>query len=145
MQPWGFVKKETLARVFPVNFVKFLRTRFLENTSGRLFLSGKPLYLFACERKTLKRIFNTNNELSHNRTEKQIMPFKTTVNWLFNDIWCYLVTGCFDWKIDVFQQTVVSVYYTLKMLIYQYRIPDSNLLGRFKIKVISAFHPVEVD
>ena len=33
----NFVKKETLTQVFfPVNFVKFLRTAFLENTSGRL-------------------------------------------------------------------------------------------------------------
>ena len=31
------------------------------------------------------------------------MPFKTTVNWQFNDI-CYLVIGCFDWKIGVFQK-----------------------------------------
>ena len=29
-------------------------------------------------------------------TEKQIMLFKTTVNWLFNDTWHYLVIGCFD-------------------------------------------------
>ena len=48
-----------------------------------------------------------NSELSKNPTEKQIMPFKTTVNWLFNDIWCYLVIGCFDWKIGIFQQTVL--------------------------------------
>ena len=39
--------------------------------------------------------------------KKQIMPFKTTVNWLFNDRWCYLAMGCLDWKIGVFQQTVV--------------------------------------
>ena len=59
----------------------------------------KPLYLFACERK---RIFNTKSELSQNRTEKQIMPFKTTENWLFNDKWCYLAIGSFDWKIGIF-------------------------------------------
>ena len=53
-------------------------------------------------------MFNANCELSQNRTEKQIMPIKTTVNWLFNDIWCYLVMGYFDWKISVFQQTVVG-------------------------------------
>ena len=34
---------------------------------------------------------------------KQIMPFKTKVNWLFTDIWCYLVIGCFGWNIVVFQ------------------------------------------
>ena len=31
-----------------------------------------------------------------------------------NDIWCYLFTGCFHWKIGVFQQNVVRVYYILK-------------------------------
>ena len=42
-----------------------------------------------------------------NPTEKQIMLFKTTVNCLFNDMWCHLVIGCFDWKFGVFEQTVV--------------------------------------
>ena len=42
------------------------------------------------------------------------MPFKTTLNCRFNDIWCYLVTGSFDWKIGIFQQTVVRVYCILK-------------------------------
>ena len=38
------------------------------------------------------------------------MPFKTTVNMIFNDMWCYLVIAFFDWKIGYFQQTEVSVY-----------------------------------
>ena len=29
-------------------------------------------------------------------------------------MWHYLVTGCFDWKIVVFQQAVERVYYILK-------------------------------
>ena len=41
------------------------------------------------------------------------MLFKTTVNWLLNDIWCYLIIACFDWKIGVFQETVVRVCYNL--------------------------------
>ena len=41
------------------------------------------------------------------KSYKQIMPMKTTINCLFNDLWCYLVIDCFDWKIGVFQQTVV--------------------------------------
>ena len=67
------------------------------------------MYLFACERpeKIWKRIFNISSELSQNRTEKQIMLFKTTLNWLFNDIGSYLVIGRFDWKIGIFQQAVV--------------------------------------
>ena len=52
----------------------------------------------SCHRKTLvpfclrkKRSENAffsifNSELSQNRTEKRIMPFKTALNWLFNDI-----------------------------------------------------------
>ena len=31
--------------------------------------------------------FNTNSELSQNRTEKQIMPLKQTVDCLFNNIY----------------------------------------------------------
>ena len=39
-QPCNFIKKEALAQVFfPVSFAKFLRTPFLQNTSGRLFLN----------------------------------------------------------------------------------------------------------
>ena len=33
-------------------------------------------------KEQLKRVFNTNSKLSQNRTEKQTMPFKATVNWL---------------------------------------------------------------
>ena len=35
----NFIKKETLNRCFPVNFAKFLRTTFLQNTSERLLLN----------------------------------------------------------------------------------------------------------
>ena len=34
----------------------------------------------------MKTPFNINSEFSQNRTEKQIMPSKTTVNWLFNEM-----------------------------------------------------------
>ena len=81
-------------------------------------MTGKPLYHFACERKEQKCISNTNSGLSLNCAEKQIMPSKTTVNWLFNDILCYLFITSFDWKIGVFQQTVVSVSSNLK---FEYR------------------------
>ena len=43
-------------------------------------VTGKPLCFFAGERKALKSIFNTNNELSQNHTANQVIPFKTTVN-----------------------------------------------------------------
>ena len=68
-----------------------------------------------------------------NCTQKQIISFKTTVNWLFNDVWCYLFIACFHWKIDVFQQTVVRVYYILNL-----NIPSRFL--RLKFYLISLFH-----
>ena len=44
------------------------------------------------------------------------MPFNTTVNWLFNDMWRYLVIAYFDLKIGLLQQIVVRVYYILKRI-----------------------------
>ena len=54
-----------------------------------------------------------NTFLSQNRTEKQIMPSRTVINCLFNDIWCYLFIASFDWKIGYIQQTVVRGYHIL--------------------------------
>ena len=34
----NFIKKETLPQVFPVNYAKFVRITFLQNTSARLLL-----------------------------------------------------------------------------------------------------------
>ena len=39
----------------------------------------------------------------------EFIALKTAVNWPFS-MWCYLVFSCFDWKIDVFQQTVLRFY-----------------------------------
>ena len=66
-------------------------------TTALIFLSLENLYnVWLAKEKNWKRSFKTNSELSQNRTEKQFMPSKTTVNSLFSDIWCYLVIGCFD-------------------------------------------------
>ena len=70
----------------------------------------KTLTFLLEKEKAWKRIFNTNVELLQNLTEKQIMSFKSPVNWLLNDIWHYLVTGCVDWKICVFQQICKGSY-----------------------------------
>ena len=78
-------------------------------------MTQKPCTFFLAKEKIWKCIFNIKSELSHNHAEKQIVPFKTTVNWLFN-IWCYLVIAFFDWKIGVFQQTVLRVYCILKLI-----------------------------
>ena len=89
-----------------------MRLRFVDadNNDINMFqsLENPCTFLFTKE-KTWKRIFNS--ELPQNRTEKQIMPFKTTMNWLVNDIWCYLLIACFDWEVGVFQQAFVRFYY----------------------------------
>ena len=65
-----------------------------------IFLSLENPCIFLLAKENLwKRIFNTNSKLLQNVTEKQIMLFKVTLNWLFNDIWSYLFIGSFDWKI----------------------------------------------
>ena len=46
LRPAPLLKKRFWHMCFPVNFVKFLRTPFLQNTSGRLFLSSQR---FSCE------------------------------------------------------------------------------------------------
>ena len=41
----AFIKKETLVQVFSVNFAKFLRTLFLQNTSEEQFLKSTMGYV----------------------------------------------------------------------------------------------------
>ena len=68
-----------------------------------VFLSQeKPCTFLLAKEKTWKRIFNINSELLQNRTGKQIMLFKTAVNWLFNDMGCYFSHCFFDCKTEVF-------------------------------------------
>ena len=51
-----------------------------------IFLSlENPCTFLLAKEKTWKNISNTDNELLQSHTEKQ-MPFKTTINWLFNDV-----------------------------------------------------------
>ena len=83
----------------------------------------KTLVLFFLIKKRPKSMILT---LIVNCTEKQIMSPKTAINWLFNDIWCYLFIACFDWKICVFQQTVISVYYILKCCCLIFLMVDSR-------------------
>ena len=103
----GFHKNLSSKSKFKKTETRFCRWKSNECNNINIFMSRKPLYLFACKRKDLKTHFNTNYELSPNLTEKQFMSSKATLNWVFNDMRCYLVICCFDWKIDLFQQAVV--------------------------------------
>ena len=93
---------------------KFFIWKSNDYNNINIFLSLKsPCTFVVVKEKTWKRIFNSNSKLFQNHAEKQLMLSKATVNWLFNEIGCYLVIDCFDWKIDAFQQTVVRVYCNL--------------------------------
>ena len=97
---------------FEKNETFFCRWSSTDNIYMNIFvlLENACTFLLAKER-TWKCIVKTNSELSQNCTERQIMLFKTTVNCLFNDIWCYLVIiACFDWKIGVFNKQLQRVY-----------------------------------
>ena len=90
----------------------FCRWKNTDKKDIYIFLSLENPYFFAStfllvKEKTWKRFFVTSSESSQNHAEKQFMPPKTTVIWLFSEIRCYLVTGWFDWKIGVFQQTFI--------------------------------------
>ena len=65
-----------------------------------LVLPNRPLVHPAADeflsRTGLKKHFRADSKFLQNCTEKQTMSFKATVNLLFNDIWRYLVTGCFS-------------------------------------------------
>ena len=65
-----------------------------------IFLSLENLctILLARER-TWKRIFTVIVNYHKIVQKKQIMPSKTPINWLFNDIWCYLFIACSNLKL----------------------------------------------
>ena len=96
---------------------RFCRWKSTDNNDTNIFLSlENPCTLLLVKEKTWKRIFDTNSELSQNRTEKQIMAPKTTINWLFNLcfnlfnsyliytlIMLFIHFVCFNSKTGVFQ------------------------------------------
>ena len=79
---WATLLKQRLwHRCFPVNFVKFLRTPFLQNTSGRLLLYFMTYFLFAFSIiawkliLSNKQIFDTRVLLVQTHLRKQVCVF----------------------------------------------------------------------
>ena len=95
------LKKRPWHRCFPVNFVKFLRTHFLQNTSGRLLLHIKQHFLW---KKLLQHLLLTKY-LGFNK-------------WRYNFLYVYqvllkilfLLLSCFEIS---FQITFRYVYIVL--------------------------------
>ena len=87
----------------------------------------KTLVHFCLRKKKTEKTFLTlNSELSQCCTEKKLMPPKTRINLLFSDVWCYFFIPCFDCKIGVFQQAVVTVCYILN-----FSLPQSLCHGQY--------------
>ena len=61
-------KQEILARVFSLNFVIILRTTFLQNTSGRLFLKFRLIH--SCDNELSICVNNYN--ITNSKFEKQL-------------------------------------------------------------------------
>ena len=75
-----------------------------------------PVHFFLPKKRSENAILTLIMNYLKIAQKKQIMLSKTAINLLFNNIGCYLFSACFDWKVGVFQQTVVRVYYFLKYL-----------------------------
>ena len=60
LRPATLLKKRLWHRCFPVNFVKFLRTPFLQNTSGRLLLSFEISKVFQTSSRSLCMFWSLN-------------------------------------------------------------------------------------
>ena len=73
-QAWGLqlYQKKTLAQVFRVNFAKFLRTSFLQNTSGRMLL----------------KIFHSHSWLSDDEFSHMFISFSPLIHiyWFVNSL-----------------------------------------------------------
>ena len=68
-RPATLLKKRLWHRCFPMNFAKFLRTPFLQNTSGRLLLSSLCTwyeFIFTVSFQCYKRISFLKNKCSDN-------------------------------------------------------------------------------
>ena len=108
-------------KYFPVNFAKFLRTRFLQNTSGRLLLKCLPLLL-------------AFSSLSYINTKLKI---GITITWSFTLCYDIATTSLWYWKkISYNDVTSISIRNwpisryksNKKPMSPQYRVPTGLIL-----------------
>ena len=79
LRPATLLKKRAWRRCFPVNFAKFLRTPFLQNTSGRLLILIDKTYSHSCfgETKANQTCFEKSKKTSQNQVgfDRQILSY----------------------------------------------------------------------
>ena len=93
------------------NFKK-LRHNFVDERA----VITTPLISFCLLKKRPENAFSTLI-VNYRKTvqKKRIMLSKTATNWLFNDIWCYLLIACFDWisachKTKIRNETIFTTF-----------------------------------
>ena len=77
LRPATLLKKSLWYRCFPINFAKFLKTPFLQNTSGRLLLSFKIFNTikWPIVHKDSSSLFNLSNKRNSQNTSPQLKLF----------------------------------------------------------------------
>ena len=78
----------------------FVDERAMITTTLISFSHWKTLVTFCLRKKGPENAFLTLKWIIKKSYRKTV---NRAVNWLFNNICCYLVISCFDWKIGVFQ------------------------------------------
>ena len=68
LRPATLLKKRLWYRCFPVNFVKFLRTPILQNTSGRLLLKFEMVVINP-ENSYEVKVLHSLNDSSNDKTD----------------------------------------------------------------------------
>ena len=85
--PATLLKNRLWHRYFPVNFAKFLRTTFFQNTSGRLLLKVK--YEECCLRTPCTWWFYLTSTCAKGSYDNYI-----SINWIWGSQQCFLATKC---------------------------------------------------
>ena len=98
------LKKRLQRRCFPLNFVKFLRTPFLQNTSGRLLLYVLKKFLL-CTMSRSRLVQTGHYYLLQYFEVKQIEADEIST---CNAIKKRLEHTCFSWKFAIFIRTHFS-------------------------------------
>ena len=105
MRPTTLLKKRLWHRCFPINFVKFLRTPFLQNTSGRLLLHVLKKYLL-CTLSRSSLVQTSHYYLLYYFEVKQIEAVFCKWNFYLQRYQKETPTQVFSWEIcEIFKNT----------------------------------------
>ena len=100
-RPAASLKKRLQHMCFPVNLAKFLRTTFLQNTSGRLLLNG----LISIFYKNSRKNETSSDSVNSNIAWKQFWEFDCLSKFCFQTI-----TECVKVSVAVHQVLPVTGY-----------------------------------